>query len=618
MSKRIKLIEAYICPLFIISALCFYGKVVDESSICGNLIFEKILSFFANYYCADKTISYILFYIILVYFLYNTSKYLKKKISIIIYALFNAFIFTIGKSFMASDNLYLITHNYGQLLVSGIAFIGYFILFYVLLCLLLTFFDNYTTKGLYFKTNKLKTWIFDTYPVIGCSIVLFILWSPYLICYFPGILQYDGYEQIKMYYGLRTWTTHHPIYSTLLMGILMDLGKYLGSDKLGVFIYTFPQSIIFIFTLSYSFIYMKRWNISYKLRLIFLLFFGLLPIFPMYAYTEIKDTINYIFLLWLLYILIDVSEQKNINNFQLIQLFFTVILLCLSRNENKLILICTLIPILIYKDKICKNWLRFLYIILLGIFIAIVGNKLLVSANSIEKGRISETLSIPVQQTARYLKYHKADVTSEEYSELQRIFVDINLGDIYEPDKSDAVKAKFKDNLTISELIIYGKIWGKHLFRHPDCYFSAFFNSTYGYFYPEQPEFYGFGFATENINSEMNNYVKEIDIQFEKTFDIYRNILYKWIELLRYSSITSYLFHPGTYVSLFILALFLIFYYKLYNHLLIYCIPLITLLVCCLSPLNGSIRYSLSIICGLPLFSSSTIQQIVIRKTEDK
>lgn len=112
--------------------------------------------------------------------------------------------------------------------------------------------------------------------------------------------------------------------------------------------------------------------------------------------------------------------------------------------------------------------------------------------------------------------------------------------------------------------------------------------------------------------------MKEIDIQFEKTFDIYRNILYKWMELLRYSSITSYLFHPGTYVSLFILALFLIFYYKLYNHLLIYCIPLITLLVCCLSPLNGSIRYSLSIICGLPLFSSSTIQQIVIKKTEDK
>lgn len=302
MSKRIKLIEVYICPLFIISALCFYGKVVDESIICGNLIFEKILSFFANYYCADKTISHILLYIILVYFLYNTSKYLKRKISIIIYSLINAFIFTIGKSFMISDNLYLITHNYGQLFVSWIAFIGYFILFYVFVCLLLTFFDNYTTKIHYFKTNKLKTWIFDSYPVMGCSIILLILWSPYLICYFPGILQYDGYEQIKMYYGLRTWTTHHPIYSTLFMGILMDLGKYLGSDELGVFIYTFPQCITFILSLSYSFTYMKKWNISYKLRLIFLLFFGLLPIFPMYAYTEIKDSINYIFSLWLLYI----------------------------------------------------------------------------------------------------------------------------------------------------------------------------------------------------------------------------------------------------------------------------------------------------------------------------
>lgn len=598
-------------PLCILSALFFYGKVVDQNSIVGKYYLENAFSFFCEYYYADRTITYILIYIVLVNFLHYTWRFLQKDLYIVIFALINALIFVLGKSFMQGDDLNLIILHNGQTCVALFALIGYFVVFYVLLCSAFYFFDNSKLNQLNIKSNKILFWIFELHPLIGCSCVLLMFWSPYIIFYYPGILHYDGYDQLKMYYGYSTWTTHHPVFSTLLMGRIMDFGKQIASDELGVFLYTFFQSLIFIFTISYSFKYMKEWKIPHKLRIAFLLFYGIVPIFPMYAYTEIKDTLSYIFSLWFVYVLIDIYKQKEIKGIRVPQLLLIIILLCLSRNEMKMVFFCILILTTILKKTISEQWLRFSAVVILGLFIAIFCNTFFVNRNNIQQGSIGEALSVPIQQTARYMRYHKEDISVEEYEILQMVFTETNLGDVYQPDRSDVVKAKFKTNNNLRELLLYGKLWTTQFFKHPGCYFSALFNFIYGYFYPEQPEYYVFGFSTNNITAEASNYIEDIDIQFCEKMDNYRTVLYKWMKLFNSSAITSFLFHPGLYGSIFIMILFFMLHYKLYENLLIYIFPLILLLVCCLSPLNSSIRYSLSIVCSLPVLLSSTVQQFI-------
>ena len=111
-------------------------------------------------------------------------------------------------------------------------------------------------------------------------------------------------------------------------------------------------------------------------------------------------------------------------------------------------------------------------------------------AHDIEEGRLAEGLSAPIQQTARYQRDHGAEVTEEERAILSELFDDYDqMGTAhYSPEISDAAKDQMISHPTKEQLKNYFKVWFAQFCKHPDTYFQAFFNQTYGYFYTDRKD----------------------------------------------------------------------------------------------------------------------------------
>lgn len=100
--------------------------------------------------------------------------------------------------------------------------------------------------------GKITRFVFEKHP-FGIPFAVFALAGiPYLICFFPGTMEWDSFSQIGAYYNLQGSAAHYPLVSTVLMGKCMDLGRMLfHSDTWGIFIYTGPQYVIQWLVFSY-------------------------------------------------------------------------------------------------------------------------------------------------------------------------------------------------------------------------------------------------------------------------------------------------------------------------------------------------------------------------------
>lgn len=631
MKIKAQQIETFIFALCVWSALLFYGKVVEVSQLEISKI-NNIFTFFTNYYYSEQSISHFLLFLLIwkmidIYHIEPETNTLNTKIICAIYATICGLIFVFGKSFMNFNSSILINLNLGQTVTAFMAFIGFGIIFYRIINTMIYHLSQYKNRSFYeekiFKYNNLKQIVFDKHPVLFSSLLIYLFWIPYIIAYFPGVLHYDGYWQLKMYYGFQDWTTHHPVFSTLLMGKIMDLGKTFGSDNLGVFFYTLPQSFLFAFTLGYGFKFFKSWKTPYLVRILALLFFSIVPIFPMFSYNEVKDSMAYIIYIWIIYIIEEIYERNLLSVNNAVSLFIVSVLSCFARNEMRYILAGFIFILLVFVKKIAfRNYKKLVFIFITAIVVSSICNNIFISSKQIEKGSIGEMLSMPVQQTARYMTQYYNEVSENELTVINSIFGIDDLTSVYDPNKADSVKGLIAADISNKQIVQYMGIWLHQFIKHPLCYFAASFNGTYGYFYPERPEYYGYGFQRSNFVEGDWIYVDDIKISFLEPFQTVREVLGKWMEFFKTSALTSYLFHPGTYGLIFLTLLFLkIIYRQINGGVEITIIPMLTLLVCCLSPLNGGIRYLMSLICCLPFLIAqflTELQQSEISATKEK
>jgi len=151
-----------------------------------------------------------------------------------------------------------------------------------------------------------------------------------MIAFYPIILSPDPSFQIKMYFNEHTkyidWviprneavnmTTHHPVIHTLLLGGGIQLGRLLGSDNLGLFFYSMFQTVVLALTLSYTVYYTKKLKMPNVVRLILLGIYALVPMFPLYAMSGVKDTFYTCFVILYTIFLLDLflfQKNKKIN-----------------------------------------------------------------------------------------------------------------------------------------------------------------------------------------------------------------------------------------------------------------------------------------------------------------
>ena len=528
----------------------------------------------------------------ILYYLY--LKVFKKDnyLSINILSVIFTVLMILGYSYDYNYTPNLVFNSNIHILITLIKFIGFYFLFKNLLNAIYRYF----TKGKFQENANKLTIMFSKHPYLFSFIVLFIVYGIYLIIFYPGVINYDNANQIKEVLGMHTryldsivvindnitLTNFNPILHTLLLGNLFKVGVSIGNVNFGLFLYTFLQMIIVIAVLSYSLKFLYKEGVKSKYLLWILLAYIIIPYFPLYAITCVKDTLFTMFVL--LYIIKLYQFIKYDFKFKDYVLFMITILLVILFRNNGIYLILLSLPFtLIIKKGICKQ-IVLMCVLVIGFN---YGYGQVLSALEIPNTSIREMLSIPFQQTARYVKYHESDVTEEQKKVIDTILTYDTLGNRYNPILSDKVKNEYNKYATNEELMDYFKAWFEMFWNHPMTYVNATVSNVYGYFYPATYRWYVYNTLNEKLPEA------GFDYHFIDSLEPMRGFIQGYSEVFKYVPIVQMSVNCGFYTWSYLFLMVVLILQKKQRYIILFAPAFSLVLMNVAGPANTYFRYVL-------------------------
>lgn len=441
--------------------------------------------------------------------------------------------------------------------------------------------------------------LYDTRPVPTAFLIILLCWLPWHILYYPGIISWDVRSQIKQAAGeMALFSQHNPLLSTFLTGGFFRLGQYLKSPELGAYLYILFQSVVCAYVFALCTASIKKMKLRYSFQFCTLFFFAVLPFGGFISVWAVKDILyGALLTLFVLQTVEMLSMEKPPSCGQTAAYALIFLLACLSRH-NGVYATFPAAAFLVFTLP-GKTALKTGTVVLATFLFLLFLNKILLPAAGFVEESKKEALSIPFQQTARYLKYHAPELTEEEKSAIDSVLNIESIGGVYDPAVSDRVKKTYKLTRKPEEIPLltgYFKTWFKMFFKHPGTYIQATIANSFGY-YAFTPCF----LAQQTQPFDNVLYLE----QSEKSFHLRR-----FIQILYSESWTvpflQLLYTGAFYTWLFLLCAVLLIINKKTKHLIVLIPAGISILVCIASPVNGLLRYYLPVMMCMPFILAFT------------
>lgn len=530
----------------------------------------------------------------------------RKNIIIILLSILYSSFITIGTSFLISNSFELLEKKpYITLLV----YILLVILIFNIIKLIFDKLENRDHKLIKFKKiKKSKIYkLFDKYPFRFSMIFMIICWLPYIISFYPVIMSPDPSYQIKQFFQIPnkysnysimidpnvTITNHHPVIHTLLLGTCTKIGVMINNVNLGLFIYSMIQIVILSSALSYTIKFLKENNIKNEYLILILLVYSLIPIFPFYSMSAVKDVIFTSLIIIYIIALYKLIKKNDIETKSIFKIIVLLILIILFRNNGIHTVILSFPLLLLIKNKKAYR-LKLLSILLVVLIFNFSYNKIILPYFKITPTSIRETLSIPFQQTGRYVKYHSKEVTEEEKKSIDRVLEYDSLAKRYKPDISDPVKNKFNKYASKEDIKNYFITWFNQFKKHPKTYLEATIDNTYGYYYPLKMNWFIYHKFDDRITKD------GFDYHYNK-LNKSRDFLTRIGVVYPYLPILNVFVNIGFNVWIIIFMTFFLIYKKKYRELIFLSPSIVLILVCIASPVNSYFRYAMPYVFSLML-----------------
>lgn len=312
------------------------------------------------------------------------------------------------------------------------------------------------------------------YFLCVCTIQI-LFWLPVFLAYYPGLFAYDVASQIPQ--KIRGYSTHHPLAHTLYLQFFYYIvgEKILKSYTKGIAVATLLQMILFSATLSYMHTFLKKINLSRKIRYFFIVITGILPVFSLLAISATKD----IFFSGCVVLLITSLGYW----YKTPQLFYkkryvvyivSIIGTILFRNNGVYPIVALGIAVIIYTIKNRDQYKLAVYTIL-GIVLGVAIILSLQYGLHAAKGSINEALSLPYQQIACAYMEHQEEIDKNDQKIVKTLIPAI---DHYRGDLSDNIKGSAKGGDAPKAFL---KIYLKFMLKYPESYLKAFSKLNAGY-----------------------------------------------------------------------------------------------------------------------------------------
>ena len=405
-----------------------------------------------------------------------------------------ALVWLMGVSFRINNTLDFWSSSAGQIVKSICYFAGSTYLIYELGQLMFFFLENQSDTNT--EPHGKLSQFYHKHPFWFSFFAIMICWLPHLIIAYPGYICYDAWYQLCMYYEKIGFTTHQPPAHTVFLGLFTKLGLKMGHVNAGVYISIILQTLTAALIMAYSLTLMKKWRSPKWLRIKSFAAMVLVPFYTDYIVLEIKDTFYSVFFLLFVLELICMLEKTDdyFKDFKhILLLAVSVIGTMLARNNGKYVLYPTIIVLLIYflsaagkydKKNFIKPLIRPLLCLLIPVVTANLISSAIIKTYNVEQFGIREAMSLPFQQTARYVSKYGDEVTDEEAEAIRALIEYDALPVIYDPRFADPVKNTFKNDSTTKDFTRYLGVWFKMFLKHPEVYVEATMNQNYYLLYP--------------------------------------------------------------------------------------------------------------------------------------
>lgn len=388
----------------------------------------------------------------------------------------------IGDSYNAIDSWDLVFGSVLLFLMSVATLVGFTIITQCGLCWL----KDLGSKLLKKEVTMPALW--EKHPFLFAWAVIFLCWVPYIIIRLPAAVDYDSYKQLEEIFGYRTFSNYNPVFSTVLIGTIFKFGAAVfGFKEAGLTVFVIFQALVCSAILAYTTLTMKRLNTPPIIRVIALGVYSLVTMYPNYLTVILKDSLYSCMSILLLALVIEEVMLPHSKK-RCLGILAAGLLTGLLRNNGFLILWALLLASAVYCLLHRKHRRTYMAaMLLIACLLQSMFVNVMLPALNIPAGPMGESLSIPFQQTARYVRDYPEDVTPEEAEAIAAVLDYEHLAELYNPDVSDPVK--FSNTGNHAALPEYFKAWFKMFLRHPDAYIEATLNNAYGFFHPNAREY---------------------------------------------------------------------------------------------------------------------------------
>ena len=292
-------------------------------------------------------------------------------------------------------------------------------------------------------------------------IVILALWAIVWLAYWPGLFNYDAWQVDEVLH--HSYSKHHPLLHTLLLGHCYRFGLSRGDANLGVALYCGFQMAVMAAILSLAFAYLHARG-HRVLAVLALLFYAVFPANPVLALSTTKDVLfSGLILLALVTALLALRARTGKARMLLLLCEIPVLtLIQLLRNNAQYAVLLTLPLCLLFIRS--RRWQAVLLVFAAGLVLFKASDAALSRALSAEPGEIAEALSVPIQQCGRIYTRLSDEGADGKTQAAISVYFDMDKA-YYRPERSDLMK--FYARIGRENLAGFLKLSGSLWLRYP-------------------------------------------------------------------------------------------------------------------------------------------------------
>lgn len=312
--------------------------------------------------------------------------------------------------------------------------------------------------------------------------VIFMAWMTLFMAYLPGTGFVDSYLIIQN--GIRMSRQHPWLYNLLLWGFARSGELILGDINLGLACYSVCQMLIMAAVAAGGTAWLSKKGVSCPVLWFVRLYYMILPVFGLYSFSAVKDSIFAVFFLLLFPLILEMVQRGDefwANRGKLIGYMVCCAGMIIFRNNGLyIVIVLTAVLALMFR----RMWRKVVFAALIPAVVFAAVPSLGLKALGKEM-YFQEAVAIPLQQMVSVV-VNDGRMTEEQRDFMERLLPAKKMKDQYYPMNADLIKwdEDFDRDFLQANKWDFIKYWFQMLIPNLSIYLEAYAMQTYTFWSP--------------------------------------------------------------------------------------------------------------------------------------